>query len=380
MQHANHDTGPMNFNKLYYKCLLYWHCLIRKLGKKPKIRPIKRILVATEHPLGDSVMMGPMIKALQAEFPEAKVDILTRPGWGAFVEYLNCVDLAYEFKLRDGRFLKSFFKENKNKWDMAVVPFAANLINLLYALNIPQIRAFADPKKRHLHRIDEIIPFPDKNLHLSRIMMNLSHAKVDTMAPHFKMDWIKEVDGLPDQYIIIHPGSAVLTHRWPVERYAEVANELGNQGYHIVLSGTPPEVELTEKLKALINVPVTNLGGKTTPIELLSVYKNAQLILGPDTGVMHLARALARPSVTIMGPTDNIVYGFDPKLHVNGITKTVFIPDLDCRDCNTAFQHAIKGLQNCRRKACLFDDIPCISRTTTQMVLKRCFDVLALKK
>ena len=44
--------------------------------------------------------------------------------------------------------------------------------------------------------------------------------------------------------------------------------------------------------------------GKTTLKQLAVIIKNSKALIGGDTGPMHLAAGLGKPTIALMGPTD----------------------------------------------------------------------------
>ena len=65
----------------------------------------------------------------------------------------------------------------------------------------------------------------------------------------------------------------------------------------IVLAGAKSERTVTEKLKALTNVPIVDFAGLTNLNELVALLKSARLVVSNDTGPGHIAAALGTPLV-----------------------------------------------------------------------------------
>ncbi len=107
---------------------------------------------------------------------------------------------------------------------------------------------------------------------------------------------------LPQPFVLINPGAGWGAKRWPVERYAAVAQSLNASGYGVVVNAGPGEASLAEELSRVS-------GGKAvvvqpTLIELIAITRKASLAIAGDTGPLHLASALGKPVVGIFGPTD----------------------------------------------------------------------------
>ena len=119
---------------------------------------------------------------------------------------------------------------------------------------------------------------------------------------------------LRGRYLVIHPGAASRSRRWPVDRWAAVARYFEQQGIDVVVTGTEDE---RQACRAVAEAGGTDLCGRLGLAELASVVAGARLVVCGDTGVAHLATAYATPSVTLFGPTPPAYWGpsIDPHLH-----------------------------------------------------------------
>jgi heptosyltransferase-1 len=102
--------------------------------------------------------------------------------------------------------------------------------------------------------------------------------------------------------VLMNPGAGWGAKRWPVERYAEVANSLIGRGLRVVVNAGPGE-------EALANTIVKETRGAAMPLlcsmaQLIALTRRVELVIAGDTGPLHLACALGKPVVGIYGPTD----------------------------------------------------------------------------
>ncbi|MGZ5432378.1 MAG: glycosyltransferase family 9 protein [Thermoanaerobaculia bacterium] len=101
----------------------------------------------------------------------------------------------------------------------------------------------------------------------------------------------KEVPGC-DNAIVVLPGAGKPNKIWP--HFRELAKRIGPKA--LVVWG-PGERELAEGIGARIAPP-------TTLRELAWILRKAELVIGGDTGPLHLADALGTRVVGLYGPTD----------------------------------------------------------------------------
>jgi len=102
--------------------------------------------------------------------------------------------------------------------------------------------------------------------------------------------------------VLINPGAGWGAKRWPVERYAAVAQGLIDRGLRVLVNAGPGEEPLAEAISQATTGAATPL---TCSLEqLIALSRRVALVIAGDTGPLHLACALVRPVVGIYGPTD----------------------------------------------------------------------------
>jgi ADP-heptose:LPS heptosyltransferase len=114
---------------------------------------------------------------------------------------------------------------------------------------------------------------------------------------------------VPDA-VVVHPGAASGSRRWPVDRFAEVARWLTQQGERVVVTGSAAEREAAQRIATAAGLlPTAVLAGRTGLLALAGVIATARLVVAGDTGVAHLASAYRTPSVLLFGPVPPSEWG-----------------------------------------------------------------------
>jgi ADP-heptose:LPS heptosyltransferase len=106
--------------------------------------------------------------------------------------------------------------------------------------------------------------------------------------------------GLPDRYVVVHPGTSVPARAWPTGHHAALVDALAGAGHHVVVTGAPGERALTA---AVARDRATDLGGATTVAQLAAVLAGADAVVVGNTGPAHLAAAVGTPVVSLFAPT-----------------------------------------------------------------------------
>ena len=107
--------------------------------------------------------------------------------------------------------------------------------------------------------------------------------------------------------MVIHAtnGTYAPGRQWPPERFAAVADHLvETRGATIVLVGVASEAEGIGRVAAAMRAPALNLAGRTDLATLAGVLLDADLMLGNDSSVGHLAAALGVPALILFGPSN----------------------------------------------------------------------------
>jgi heptosyltransferase-2 len=118
--------------------------------------------------------------------------------------------------------------------------------------------------------------------------------------------------GLGDgAFSVLAPGAAYgPAKQWGPERFAAVGAHLARRhGDAIVVVGTAAD-ELaageTSRIAAAAGARVLNLASRTTLSELVGIVAGARAVVSNDSGVMHLAAALGRPTLGVFGSTSPV--------------------------------------------------------------------------
>ncbi len=90
---------------------------------------------------------------------------------------------------------------------------------------------------------------------------------------------------------------------WGDDRYCEVAARLKKDGYDVVILTSPGEHAQAEAIAAACEgIPIVGQDGDV--LQIAAAISHCSVIVTNDSGPLHLAAALAVPSVSIFGPTD----------------------------------------------------------------------------
>ncbi|MGI8892481.1 MAG: glycosyltransferase family 9 protein [Bacteroidia bacterium] len=289
-----------------------------------------KILIKRVDNLGDVVIIIPIIIALKKKFPGVQITAMVRP------QHRDVLSGYADNFIRPKKDLKNISGYNKIIEVDYTIP--ANYIpgNIKRTKNI-RIGVKSFKRKRHvsrqlfdhlkLHGIDENFSAP--------VIIVEDKEKIKSEK------WLKNNSVKPNDFIVtIDPGSNFSKKCWPVGYYVALCSWLINSfNAKIILPGSK-EDELLQLIKTRINSDnIILLTGKKLKF-VTAVINNADLHIGNDSGLGHVAAAVNTPTVTIFGPTSPVLW----KPYGNK-SITVFNPRVACKG---GYEHAATcSIQKC---------------------------------
>jgi heptosyltransferase-2 len=141
------------------------------------------------------------------------------------------------------------------------------------------------------------------------------------------------------------PGAAFgSAKRWPEQYFAELANEMMNQGWEVWLFGSAGEKAVGNKIQSLSDNRCRDFVGTTSLPEAIDLLSVVTKVVSNDSGLMHIAAALQRSVIAIYGPTPA---EFAPPLSTDAQILQVNLPCRPCqqRECPLGHHHCMKMIK-----------------------------------
>jgi heptosyltransferase I len=134
-----------------------------------------------------------------------------------------------------------------------------------------------------------------------------------------------------DRFVAINPMARWDTKLWQNQKFAQVADRIGEMGFKICFTGAKDDIDEIDKILSFMTCPAVNLAGKTSLKTLAALYEKAELLLTTDTGPMHIAAAINTPVVALFGPTAPWRTG------PFGVGHQIITVKMDCSPCFKRF-------------------------------------------
>jgi heptosyltransferase-1 len=113
---------------------------------------------------------------------------------------------------------------------------------------------------------------------------------------------------LPAAYIVFLHGTSRESKLWPENCWVKLGNALAVRGLSVVLPWGN-DVELRRANRLAVQISASMILPSLSIRELVSMLAGAQAVIGLDTGLSHLAAALARPTLAIFTDTSPVLTG-----------------------------------------------------------------------
>lgn len=312
---------------------------------------MEKILLLRFSSIGDLVLTSPVIRVLSKKYPEAKIHFLTKKRYSSILEQNPYLAKVYTFD----RDIKEVVSELKQENYDLIIDLHKNLrsLRLKKKLGVPDIGFDKLNFEKWLIVRFKINRLPKKHLvdryfeALKSLGIENDHLGLD----YFEGDEHKNIkDLLPLQfqkaYVVFALAGTYFTKKIPFEKWIEMAQV---SPIPILLLGGSSEKVLAEKLLAeSLDQPVFNACGSYSLNQSAAFIRDADLVVTGDTGLMHIAAAYQKKTVSLWGNTIP-EFGMYPYIPQKPEYVTIVEnKNLRCRPCSKlGYNKCPKGHFNC---------------------------------
>ncbi|HZU04570.1 MAG TPA: glycosyltransferase family 9 protein [Chloroflexota bacterium] len=312
-------------------------------------RPLRVLAIRPDH-LGDLLLATPALALLRTACPAAEITALVGPWARPVLDGRTEVDvvrtcafpgfargqpvgglarlphtplapyaqLLYEaLRLRQTRYDVALVLRVDHWWGAALAAYAGIPVRLGYA--VPESRPFlthALPPDFAQHSVWE-------NWRVVTALLALLGRPVPLAEPppvratvppagRAQAAALLAAHGVPAgaRLLAIHPGTGAAVKHWSVPGWAAVADALATRlAAQVVVTGSTEERTLVNAVVAAMRQPAIAAAGQLDWHGLAGLFARCAVVLGVDSGPLHLAAALGVPTVHLFGPTAPARFG-----------------------------------------------------------------------
>ncbi len=279
---------------------------------------LNNILIIRLSSLGNVLHALMINQTIRDHFPDAEIDFVVRDQFAPIVEMCNAVDNLILFERKGGLFgFNRLLKEIRKKRYDAVLDIQAQFRTglMVATARSPLKLGRKDAREGSGFFCNTIIELPtNPNPHQVDTFLQFlpplgKPAKLGSPVSFESPDLNSiEPELVSNPPIVLLPHSRGKEKEWP--HFRQLTHEILKQfsGQSVVWdSHIPiPSKELDSEANFF------NTSGKTSIPEMISLLKSAKAVVANDTGPMHIAAALAKPTIALFGPTCFEKYGAYP--------------------------------------------------------------------
>ena len=305
--------------------------LPRPARPKPAVPSISRLLLIRPGGIGDAVLLVPAVRALRETFPEAVIHVLAERRNTAVFDLCPDADAVFRYD-RPGELLAAL----GGRYDVVVDTEQWHRLSAVLARLIrSRLKiGFGTNERRRL--FTQAIPYAqdayeEANFFSLLEPLGFTERKEDP-APFLTVPEAagKKAEALlgplaEAPFVAFFPGASIRERRWGAERFQSTALWCRERGLQVVVVGGAQDASAGEEIAA--SGLGINLAGKTSLAETAAVIERSALVLSGDSGVLHLAVGVGRPTVSLFGP------GIAAKWAPRGECHVVLNKNLPCSPC-----------------------------------------------
>lgn len=275
------------------------------------MRPVKNIIIRLPNWLGDLVMSTAFVKAVQQQYPLARIDLITKKGIDFLLDYFPTHEQRFIFDksiykgvtgawsygrmLRKQKRYDLFFSlpDSMSSAIMAKASGARKIIGFKKELR-SVLLTHAYTKRSELHRVEEYV--------------NLLEQFTKSTIPVPPVELL-HLQGERKNKIVININSEAISRRLPVSKAISIINTVRKTvPGEILLIGSPKEKEFVDTVYAALDDKraIQNVAGHTSLPQLLQHFATSAVVLTTDSGPAHVSNALQTHTIVLFGAGNEI--------------------------------------------------------------------------
>ncbi|MGD9588497.1 MAG: glycosyltransferase family 9 protein [Pyrinomonadaceae bacterium] len=279
---------------------------------------VRKVLVVRLRSIGDTVLSTPSLIALRRFLPEAHIDVLLEDWVAPVLDGFDAIDRIIIAGKTSAERIGTIRELRRQRYDIAFnfhggttsgflvfasgarhrIGYQEHRYSFLLSDRLSSSSEFWGREKTHSAEqqlaLLGFVGVPVEDRPRSRLAVTekaSSSLQVKLNSIDFKMD---------GPFAVIHPLAAFASKQWAPGKFAEVINYLHGLGIKAIAVGSKSEADELEALRTLCRKPFWVSGDIDLP-ETTALLSNANLFVGNDSGIAHMAAAVGIPTVVIFG-------------------------------------------------------------------------------
>jgi lipopolysaccharide heptosyltransferase II len=338
----------------------------------------RKILIIKPSGIGDIVHAAPVAKALKILYPSSEIHWVVFTKFAGVMRCVESADALVKWNRKGG--LKEYFRVlgeiRRRRYDIVIdlqgllrTAFLNRFSGGANKFSTPLLRELSWLVERPVEKYDPRLHAVERNYRVAEFIARAEGKPIPR--PSDLVPWLKVPDrekGLAAAALskVAAPAAFAVASRgrhkiWPAEKFAELINRMSDPAENAVavtpvLVGAEGERDIAEAVASKLRRKAVNLVGEISLSELAGILERCRIVVGNDSGVIHISAALGVPTLGIFGATNPVWYR-----PYNDKSRYIY-KNYPCSPCD------IKT--SCR-------DFKCMKDITVEDVFKKAADVLS---
>ncbi len=308
---------------------------------------MKNFIISRTDKIGDVILTLPLAVILKKQFPESEIIFLGNSYTKPVLECASYIDKIVEWDEMEKKPEKEIIQQLKDLEAHAILHVfpQKKIAKTAFSAGIP-LRIGTSHRLFHLLYCNGLVNFGRKNSKLHETQLNLKLLKplftnnvfsLEDLSAICLFDRLPAIDNAVSLFIdknrkniIFHPHSRGSAREWPLEYYVELSNLLPEDEYNVIFAGTESEAIIYRNVFPEIKRQITDVGGKLSLQQYISLITGCQGLVASSTGPLHIAAAAGIHAFGIYPPIRPMHPGRWAPL---GKNVHVFMHNKECSDC-----------------------------------------------
>jgi ADP-heptose:LPS heptosyltransferase len=304
---------------------------------------VRRVLVVRLRSIGDTVLSTPSLTALRKFLPDTQIDVLLEDWVAPVLDGFDAIDNVLTVSRNDKKSrLETAWQIRRNRYDVAFnlhggttatffvrasgakyrVGLANYQYSFLYTHLAPSPLEFWQTE--HAHSAEQqlallgFVGIPVSDKPRSRLVVTEQALKsleekfnalktqrredAENFLPEINFDQ-SQIPNPKSQIALIHPAAAFAEKQWSIGKFAKIIDYLAERDIFSVAVAAPEEKDIIEELSRKTSTVFHEFTDLTLP-EITALASRAEIFVGNDSGIAHIAAAVNTPTVVIFGSSN----------------------------------------------------------------------------
>lgn len=332
----------------------------------PGKKDLKKVLIIRFSSIGDIVLTTPVVRCVKTQVADSEVHFLTKQAFAHLLEANPNVDQVHSLKDDLGQLIDLLKEE---QFDF--------VIDLHNNIRSRRVTTALGVKHKRFHKLNtekwmmvnlKVNKLP--NVHIVDRYLDAAkdlEVENDGRGLDFFIPGKEEIqlnqlpEGFNSGYVALVIGAQHFTKKLSEPRLSELIGILPEK---VVIIGGPEDAEIGERLANAHPEKAYNACGKFNLFGSASLIRQSVAVISHDTGMMHIAAAFQKPTVSVWGNTipEFGMYPYMPEYQNRYAISEV--KDLACRPCSKIGHNSCpKDHFNCMEQ----QDLPSIVHAVNQL-------------